>query len=330
MLNRRRFLLGSTAIASFSALTGGCKSHWSQAAFRRAAQSHVAVLSAESYSISMTEVIKQGIKISGLNAQGKRVVLKPNMVEYDPNGVINTHPAVVAGAIDAFKSLGAREVIVAEGSGHRRDTEYLLTASGLYDVLKHHKAPFVDLNHDNVQPHPLLSNYTDLKQVFLPSSVLDADLLVSMPKMKTHHWVGVTLSLKNMFGLMPGAVYGWPKNVLHWAGIENSILDINSSLSIPQFAIVDGVIGMEGNGPIQGQAKRTGVLVCGQDMVAVDATVCRLMGIQPERVPYLAEAGKFLGNVSLEAIQQIGEPIATFSQSFGVLPAFESLKMNAA
>ena len=62
-----------------------------------------------------------------------------------------------------------------------------------------------------------------------------------------------------MFGLLPGAVYGWPKNVLHWAGISRSILDINSSLPMPQFAIVDGIVGMEGNGPIQGEAKPCGV-----------------------------------------------------------------------
>jgi len=330
MLNRRQFMIGSSAVASFATLAAGCKSQWSPTAYRRATKSSVAVLPAPSYTASLAAIIKQGIKISGLNPQGKRVVLKPNMVEYDPQGVINTHPAVVAGAIDAFKSSGAREVVVAEGPGHRRDTEYLLTASGLYDVVKTLKTSFVDLNQDNVRQHALRSSYTDLKQVFFPSSVLDADLLVSMPKMKTHHWVGVTLSLKNMFGLMPGAVYGWPKNVLHWAGIENSILDINSSLPMPQFAIVDGVVAMEGNGPIQGQAKNMGVLVFGQDMVAVDATASRLMGMQPERISYLAEAGKFLGNMRSEAIQQVGEPIAKFSQSFNVLPAFEHLKIGTA
>src|SRR5262245_66568541 len=93
-----------------------------------------------------------------------------------------------------------------------------------------------------------------------------------MPKLKTHHWAGVTLSLKNMFGVVPGSVYGWPKNALHWAGIHGSILDINSSLPIPQFAIVDGIVGMEGNGPLQGQAKQSGVLILGEDLVAVDAT----------------------------------------------------------
>ena len=86
----------------------------------------------------------------------------------------------------------------------------------------------------------------------------------------------------------PAMVYGWPKNILHWQGIGNSIFDINSSLPLPQFAIVDGIVGMEGNGPLQGQAKATGVLVFGDDLVAVDATAARLMTLEPHKIDYLA------------------------------------------
>lgn len=327
MLNRRQFLMGSTAAAaSFSALATGCQAPWSKKAYRKAPQSRVAILPAPDYEAALTDTIKQGIHLAGLKPQGKRIVLKPNLVEYDPTGVINTHPAVVAAAIDAFRSLDARAVIVAEGPGHRRDTEYLLTASGLYGALKERRTSFTDLNQDNVQRHRLLSQYTELKYAYLPTTIMAADLLVSMPKMKTHHWVGVTLSLKNMFGIMPGSVYGWPKNVLHWSGIEKSIVDINSSLPVPQFAIVDGIVGMEGNGPIQGQAKSVGVLVFGQDMVAVDATASRLMGIDPKTVGYLAEAGKFLGNIQPENIRQVGESIGKWRQDFRVLPSFQYMK----
>ena len=66
-----------------------------------------------------------------------------------------------------------------------------------------------------------------LDSLYLPHTVLDCDLLVSVAKMKTHHWAGATLSMKNLFGLVPGAVYGWPKNVLHWAGIPESIVDLH-------------------------------------------------------------------------------------------------------
>jgi uncharacterized protein (DUF362 family) len=154
----------------------------------------------------------------------------------------------------------------------------------------------------------------------------NADLLVSMPKLKTHHWAGVTLSLKNMFGVMPGSVYGWPKNALHWAGINNSILDINSSLPLPRFAIVDGIVGMEGNGPLQGEAKNSGVLILGSDLVAVDATAARLMKIEPHQVKYLEMAGTFLGNLERDKIEQIGEPLARHQQDFRVLDDFAYLK----
>jgi hypothetical protein len=81
--------------------------------------------------------------------------------------------------------------------------------------------------------------------------VLEADFLVSMPKIKTHHWSGVTLTMKNMFGIVPGARYGWPKNILHWKGIQESILDLCAIVSV-HFVIADGIVAMEGNGPLNG------------------------------------------------------------------------------
>ena len=70
------------------------------------------------------------------------------------------------------------------------------------------------------------ANYTGLGHLCLPWTVLASDFVVSMPKIKTHHWAGITLRMKNMFGIEPGTKYGWPKNVLHWKGIHRSILDI--------------------------------------------------------------------------------------------------------
>ena len=331
MLNRRKFLIGSLAASStLLILKGRCQSPspppWERAAYHKQERSHVAILKAASYDIPLRDTVRRGVKLFGLDLQGKTVVLKPNLVEYDPDGVINTHPAVISAAIEAFRELGAREVVVAEGPGHRRDNEYLLTASGLYAMLKDHKSRYVDLDYDDVQPLGLRSHFTNFNQLYFPETVLKADLLVSMPKLKTHHWAGVTLSLKNMFGLIPGAIYGWPKNLLHWAGIHNSILDINSTLPVPRFAIVDGIVGMEGNGPIQGAPKHAGVLIFGDDMVAVDATAARLMNIDPQQVPYLEKAGQFLGNVVREKIVQIGENLDVFQQDFRVIPSFQHLK----
>lgn len=331
MLNRRQFVISSLA-ASLTPLLKGCTQpqpealRWERAAYRKPERSHVAILAAKSYDVALTDVVIRGLKLFPLNVQGKTVVLKPNLVEYDPSGVINTHPAVIAAAIEAFRSLGAREIFVAEGPGHRRDNEYLLTASGLYPILKDYRARYVDLDNDDVQPFTVNSHFTGFPGFYFPETVVKADLLVSMPKLKTHHWAGATLSMKNMFGVIPSAIYGWPKNPLHWAGIHNSIVDINSALPIPRFAIVDGIIGMEGNGPIQGQAKHCGVLVFGDDFVAVDATAARLMTLEPGKIEYLANAGQFLGNVAQEKIVQIGERLEAFQQNFAVIPSFQELK----
>ena len=75
-----------------------------------------------------------------------------------------------------------------------------------------------------------------------------------MPKVKTHHWSGVTLSMKNMFGVVPGAKYGWPKNILHWSGIQQSILDICATVPT-HFVVADAIVAMEGNGPLAGTSR---------------------------------------------------------------------------
>jgi uncharacterized protein (DUF362 family) len=333
VLDRRGFLKASAG-AAIAASALGCRRteapvRWSPEAYRKRDRSRVGVLAAARYDAGLEDVLRRGIALFDLDVRGRRVVLKPNLVEFDPKGVVNTHPALVAATVSVFRSLGAREVVVAEGPGHRRDTEYLLDASGLGAVLHDVGAPYVDLNTDRVREVPLASRYTALGRLHLPETIVGADLLVSMPKLKTHHWAGVTLSLKNMFGVVPGAIYGWPKNVLHWQGIENSILDINAALPVRRFEIVDGVVGMEGNGPIQGEARPVGVLVFGDDPVAVDATCARLMQVDPARVGYLAEAARFLGNTEVDRIEQRGERIETYAQDFRLIEDFRGIKLAA-
>jgi uncharacterized protein (DUF362 family) len=327
MISRRQFLKTTAAASLFPVLNSCSRSNrWDREAYRKTRLSRIAILAAESYDKPLNEIVLRGLKLFALDVRGKTILLKPNLVEFDPNGVINTHPALVEAAITAFRRSGAREVIVAEGPGHRRDNEYLLRASGLYAVMKEHAIRYVDLNSDDVQLTKLRSRFTRLNELYLPKTLFNADLVVSMPKLKTHHWAGVTLSLKNMFGVIPGSIYGWPKNALHWAGIHGSILDINSSLPVPQFAIVDGIVGMEGNGPLQGQAKNSGVLIFGNDLVAVDATAARVMKIEPRKISYLEMAGEFLGNLATDRIEQIGEQLDKFQQDFRVIQEFQELK----
>jgi uncharacterized protein (DUF362 family) len=325
-LNRRRFLKATSTLGVVS-LVGCAKRQptWKQGGYRKPDQSRVAILKAASYDRDLTSVILDGIKSFRLDVVGRRVLLKPNLVEYEHDTVINTHPAVIGAAIEAFLKLGAKEVKVGEGPGHRRDTDGLLLASGLYPFLKDTKTQFVDLNLDDMRRMPLQSNFMGIDSLYFADTVLEADLLVSMPKLKTHHWAGMTLSMKNLFGIVPGVKYGWPKNFLHWHGINESIVDINSTIR-SHFSIVDGIVGMEGNGPIQGTPKPVGVLVFGDDPVAVDATCARVAGLNPERIGYIQTAAAFLGNLHEDSIIQSGEILAGVRSEFEVVKSFEYLK----
>jgi uncharacterized protein (DUF362 family) len=149
-----------------------------------------------------------------------------------------------------------------------------------------------------------------------------------MPKIKTHHWAGVTLSMKNMFGIVPGLKYGWPKNILHWKGIHESILDICTIVPI-RLVIADGVLCMEGNGPLHGETHKLGVIVIADDPVAADATMVPLMGLRPEKIKHLEQADRFLGNVDLSRILQLGEPVEHVSPPFKLLPDSSYLLQEA-
>jgi uncharacterized protein (DUF362 family) len=287
--------------------------------------SRVAIRRAANYQADLANVLFETLLEFDLPVRGKTVLLKPNFVEPDPRLVINTHPAVVAAARESFLRLGAETVVVGEGPANERDTEDILESICLRQFLGPLARIFVDLNTDGVELVPTRTRASKLKELYLPKSILGAEFVVSMPKMKTHHWAGVTLSLKNMFGIVPGSCYGWPKNVLHWAGLTRSILDINSTVR-PDFAIVDGIVGMEGNGPIQGTAKPCGVLVLGDDPVAVDGTCTRLMGLVPEIIEYLSHAGLLLGHLQTEKIRQLGEAIEDVRNPFAVTETFRCLQ----
>jgi uncharacterized protein (DUF362 family) len=286
-------------------------------------ETRVAVLPAADYSQAIYDDLRRILAEFPLDLRGKRVVLKPNLVEYNPAAPINTNPVFVHAALEAVRSLGPAEVRIAEGPGHRRGTLDLADAAGYFSSIPGFEDLFTDLNLDDVTEVKLANPHSKLKSLYLPHTILGADVIISLPKMKTHHWVGATLSMKNFFGLVPGGVYGWPKNVLHWAGIDECIADLYNL--IPKtFAIVDGIHGMEGNGPIQGTLKNSGVIVAGPDLAAVDATCCRMMGIDPAQVRYLQ-----LASAQAPAqVTQIGERPERHRVDFALLPSLKELRLN--
>jgi uncharacterized protein (DUF362 family) len=314
-LNRRQVVVGGalTGAAGLVALP----------LLRRLSRRREAVFVARNqrYDGPLARTIEDGLIATGLDParlRGMRVLLKPNLVEparYAPH--VTTHPNLVAAAAEVFRSWGA-EVWVGEGPGHVRDTEMALLEGRLQHTLDTLQLPFADLNYEDVRWVANAGRASSLDGFYFPRTVLEADLIVSMPKMKTHHWVGVTASLKNMYGVIPGIKYGWPKNVLHHAGIPQTVFDINASLP-KTIAIVDGIECMEGDGPIMGTAKSMGLLVIGTNPTAVDATVCRLMQVDPAAVGYLQLAADRLGPIDNCLIAQHGESWRPLAARFELL-----------
>ncbi len=322
-LSRRDMLTlaGAGALGGYAALDARSKP-----AQKPAGRSAVAIVKAASYTGDLVSRMRAGIRECGFDVEncvrGKRVLLKPNLVEFDPHTCINTNAAVIAAAYEVFESLGAAEVVIGEGPGHRRDTYALAEMAHYRDEIPKFDARFVDLNRDDVSP---LRRFADREEMYFPNTALRADLIVSLAKMKTHHWAGATLSMKNYFGLVPGSVYGWPKNELHQIGIPQSIVEL-SRIFRRSFAIVDGIVGMEGNGPIQGTPKPAEVLVMGSDLPAVDATCCRIMGLDPAKIEYLAMASDVLGVTEEARIDQRGEAIRDVRTNFELIGEWRHLR----
>lgn len=326
---RRKFL--RVAIAGGLAATG--IPILTNSITRRALQTETFIAKANTYEKDFSHIIRYGLKelnVTGAEIKGRRILLKPNLVETHSGAIhINTHPQVLCGAAEAFLSLGADSVVVAEGPGHCRDFLLLLEESGLAHMLAEHKLRFIDLNFDAVYKTRNIGGKTAFDFLTLPKTLTTVDWIVSMAKMKTHHWTGVTLSMKNLFGVMPGSYYGWPKNLLHHAGINRSILDINATVQ-PHFAIVDGIVGMEGDGPIMGDPVQADVLVMGRNLPAVDATAARIMGINPKKIPYLMAANGWLGTIRNGSIQQRGEEVGSVQKNFNLvesIPAQRGIRL---
>ena len=323
-LSRRVF--GAAVIAGTGALAVRRMLSTGSLQDRRNPRSRVVIIHQECYSDRLDQTLVDGLRLFNLDLCGKTVLLKPNLVESIPGSEVNTNPVLVGATATAFLTLGAKTVLVAEGPGHQRDTMLVLAETGLETELRERRMGFVDLNRDEVVKVPLKTQFTGFELLWLPRTVLVSDFVVSMPKVKTHHWAGVTLSMKNLFGVVPGVAYGWPKNPLHWRGIDRSILDINAAVPA-HFVIADGIIGMEGNGPLHGSPRNLGRIVMADDPVAADFTCTRLMGLNPARVNYLAQAAEFLGNGASERIVQLGESLPRTVVPFAVLPEFAHLRL---
>lgn len=321
-IDRRMLLGGAAACAGLAA--------WPIARKLFAPRSTVFIARNQQYDSRLERVIADGLAAVGIDPalyRGRRVLLKPNLVEPTRDAPhMTTHPAMIVATAEVFRRAGA-VVNVGEGPGHVRDTEMALAESGVGEALAAAGLPFADLNYEETAWVKNAGKVCGLDGFHFPRSVIEADLVVSLPKMKTHHWVGVTCAMKNFYGVIPGIKYGWPKNVLHHNGIPQTVHDINASLPRTA-AVVDAIECMEGDGPIMGSAKWMGLVLVGANLPAVDATACRLMDVRPQAVNYLRLAADRLGPIAESRIEQRGEPWRPLASPFQILdkPHLQSLR----
>lgn len=166
-LTRRDFLVGSAALAAGASVSAPFLLPKYQGD-RRPRRSGVAILHAERYYHELDRILVAGLRLFPIDVRDKTVVFKPNLVDYAPGDAINTHPMLVLAAAESFRRLGAKYVIVAEGPGHQRDTQLVLSQSGYQQSLREEKIPFVDLNRDELIRTPLRSRYMGNKRPLAP------------------------------------------------------------------------------------------------------------------------------------------------------------------
>jgi uncharacterized protein (DUF362 family) len=281
----------------------------------------VALGECPSYQADLLEQLSSLWKLAEMpDVRGLRVLVKPNLVDTAEQLPSTTASEVVAALVDLLSNQGVSQVTVGDGPAFRRDASSIAQSTGLDEQLRQRGVPFVDLNYDDLQPVPVKDDWISRSEVlWLPRHVCEADLIVSVPKMKTHHWANVSLSLKNLLGVIPGSRYGWPKNTIHFNGITATILGLYQILP-PVCAVVDGIIGMEGDGPLFGKPVQHGLLAVGNEAVSVDVICADLMGFGLHEVEYLSMAA-WAGVGQATRIETRGVPSSEMKKKYERPPA---------
>ncbi len=285
-------------------------------------KSVVSIVRFEDVSGSVVRAVKLA---GGLGVEsGDVVVVKPNAKNQSPPGYgIVTDPRVVEACVGlAFKE-GAEKVKIADGAAYPTgayDTFAAFQTMGIMDVAKRWNVELVDLNsHDSLDVD--VPKGLALDWVRVGRSVMEADVVVNVPVLKTHKATLLSACLKNI-GV--GCATREEKKRLHRLGIDEGIVDVYSLVK-PRFNVVDCIVAMEGDGPNlpPGKAKPLGLVIAGSDGLAVDAVCSAVMGINPKKVKHLRMAhDQGLGNWDLSNIEIKGERLEDIATMFELPSSF--------
>lgn len=239
----------------------------------------------------------------------KRALIKVNFITtktWDTGAT--TDPIVVEAIIERLKKL-AIEVYVVESDATMTNADKAFESTGMKEMCDRNGVQCLNLRHVKDRVNIDIPDGKALKKITVPR-IVTTSAIVSAAKLKTHNWTGVTLGMKNMFGLLPDKL----KSKYHLMGINKVIAEINTVLK-PTLTVIDGFVAMEGRGPVGGTPVQMDLIIAGSDPVATDATACRIMGFDPHEIKHIFKAyEKGLGNI--DDIQVVGERLENVSRPF--------------
>ncbi|MBW2623992.1 MAG: DUF362 domain-containing protein [Deltaproteobacteria bacterium] len=251
------------------------------------------------------EAVDKAFNLFPLEIKNKKVLVKPNALRASEaeQGIV-THPAVVKAVVEKLEDLEAKEIVVGDNPGMMSygSNEKTFKQTGLMDAAGDH---YVNIGADAVEVE---FNPMYLEKVSVSRAVLEADVVISVPKFKTHGLTVISGAVKNSYGFLPGAL----KANLHRltgsrARFSDMLVDVYC-LRVPDLVIVDGVVGMEGNGPASTELRDVGRILASDNGIAMDATIARIMGMDPARLLFLQIAKeRGLGDFEEDAIEIIGD-----------------------
>lgn len=221
---------------------------------------------------------------------GDRVFLKVNLLKKNaPEDAVTTHPSIVEAVVNMVKKAGGIPIIGDSPGGpfNERILKAIYNVTGMDDVSKRTGAL---LNFDTGEVTEKLPDGRIIKQVTIMKAVKECDVLISLPKLKTHGMTVYTGAVKNLFGVIPGLVKaGYHLNMPDVMDFADMLVDLNLFLK-PSLSVMDAIIGMEGNGPSAGTPREIGLIMASNDVFSLDTVASSVIGLSTEDVPTLIKA----------------------------------------
>ncbi len=255
----------------------------------------------------------------------QRVLIKPNLLSAkDPSRAITTHPALVQAVVEEVQNIGATVLIGDSPGGVERGVKRVWENTKMAEVVAATGTRLVPFESSGVYERKT----DEGKRYFIAKPVLDADVVISLPKLKTHTLTLMTCAVKNMFGSIPGFRKSeYHKEAPKPRDFARVIADI-CSLTKPHLSVVDAVVCMEGDGPSAGNPKYLGLLFASTDAVALDMIAAKIMGYKDGEIEITSAAQKNgLGAKSFSEIEMLGEKLTELSVPKFTLPSNRFLKL---